>query len=158
MAGLRLINPLYTAGCRGDFVIVGNKEYRLGRVGAQYARPEEEWERKARAKLPRPQSAKFRPQPVGENGEWTHITQIFVPPRRPRGPQSMTQERMTEIAIAPARRQLKACRPHMTRPLSANLSRRDFDGSANATLELRGALRQRPKSAHPAMRRSASAA
>jgi hypothetical protein len=51
MYGLASINKMFTAGSRADYIIVGNKDYHNGRVGAECRRPTEEWERKARANL-----------------------------------------------------------------------------------------------------------
>jgi hypothetical protein len=63
MYGLRTINPMFTAGCRADFIIVGNKDYHTGRIGAEIMRPAEEWERKARANLPRAKGGGVRRGP-----------------------------------------------------------------------------------------------
>jgi hypothetical protein len=148
MAGLRLINPMFTAGCRGDYIIVKGREFQHGKQGTKYIHESEMWEKKARAGLMRnPPPTPWSP----EDGDLDHVRAIFNPQKRPRGPTPMTQGRID--ALSEPRSRLKPCRPWVTptgRPKSASTNM--------STADLRGALRgaTRPQSAM--VKRSASMA
>jgi hypothetical protein len=139
---------MFTAGCRGDFIIVKGREFQHGYQGTKYINDQEMWEKKARAGLMR----NAPPTPYrAEAGDLDHVRAIFNPQKRPRGPTPMTQGRID--ALSEPRNRLKPCRPWVTptgRPKSASTQQ----SMHMSTADLRAAMR--PQSAM--VKRSASMA